>query len=69
IFITQLLIQSFMGFEGVELELMASIISISKLLLLPMILGELARPLLLKFAQKHKSVFSKVDKFVILLIV
>ena len=69
IFITPLLIQAFMGFEGVELDLMASIISISKLLLLPMILGQLARPLLLKFAQKHKSVVSKVDKYVILLIV
>lgn len=69
IFITPLLIQLFMGFEGVELDLMASIISISKLLLLPMILGQLARPLLLKFAEKHKSVVNKVDKYVILLIV
>ncbi|MEL0628173.1 bile acid:sodium symporter family protein [Psychromonas aquatilis] len=69
IFITPMLIQSFMGFEGVELDLMASIISISKLLLLPMILGQLARPFLLEFAQKHKSVVSKVDKYVILLIV
>ncbi|MEG3755045.1 bile acid:sodium symporter family protein [Psychromonas arctica] len=69
IFITPLLIQLFMGFEGVELDLMASIISISKLLLLPMILGQLARPLLLKFAEKHKSIVNKVDKYVILLIV
>ncbi|RBW47601.1 bile acid:sodium symporter [Psychromonas sp. B3M02] len=69
IFITPLLIQLFMGFEGVELDLMASIISISKLLLLPMILGQLARPLLLKFAERHKAVVNKVDKYVILLIV
>ena len=69
IFITPLLIQLFMGFEGVELDLMTSIISISKLLLLPMILGQLARPLLLKFAEKHKAVVNKVDKYVILLIV
>jgi len=69
IFITPLLIQFFMGFEGVELDLMASIISISKLLLLPMIVGQLARPILLEFAQKHKSVVSKIDKYVILLIV
>ncbi|TEW54473.1 bile acid:sodium symporter [Psychromonas sp. RZ22] len=69
IFITPLLIQTFMGFKGAELDLMASIISISKLLLMPMIIGQLARPLLLTFAQKHKSVVSKVDKYVILLIV
>jgi len=69
IFITPLLIQAFMGFEGVQLDLMASIISISKLLLLPMIAGQLARPILLRFAEKHKAVVSKVDKYVILLIV
>ena len=69
ILITPLLIQLFMGFEGVELDLMASVISIAKLLLLPMILGQLARPLLLSFSQKHKAVVTKVDKYVILLIV
>lgn len=69
IFITPLLIQLFMGFEGVKLDLIGSIISISKLLLLPMIVGQLARPLLLKFAEKHKAVVNKVDKYVILLIV
>ncbi|GLS90749.1 transporter [Psychromonas marina] len=69
IVITPLLIQLFMGFEGVQLDLMASVISIAKLLLLPMILGQLARPLLLSFAEKHKAVVNKVDKYVILLIV
>ena len=69
VFITPLLIQLFMGFEGAELNLMASVISIAKLLLLPMIAGQLLRPYLLKFAQKHKAVVNKVDKYVILLIV
>jgi len=69
IFITPLFIQLFMGFEGAELDLMASVISIAKLLLLPMIVGQLARPYLLTFAEKHKSVVNKVDKYVILLIV
>jgi len=69
IFITPLFIQLFMGFEGAELDLMASVISIAKLLLLPMILGQLARPYLLTFSEKHKSVVNKVDKYVILLIV
>ncbi|PMH44448.1 bile acid:sodium symporter [Vibrio sp. 10N.286.49.B3] len=69
ILITPLLIQLFMGFEGVKLDLMASVISIAKLLLLPMIAGQLARPFLLSFAEKHKAVVTKVDKYVILLIV
>lgn len=69
IFITPLLIQLFMGFEGVELDLMASVTSIAQLLLLPMIVGQLARPFLLAKAEKHKSTVNKVDKYVILMIV
>ena len=69
VFLTPLLIQLFMGYEGVELDLMESVISISKLLLLPMIVGQLLRPLLLATAEKHKSVVNKVDKYVILMIV
>jgi len=69
ILITPLLIQLFMGFEGVELDLMASVMSIAKMLLLPMIVGQLARPLLLSFSQKHKAIVNKIDKYVILLIV
>ena len=69
VFITPLFIQLFMGFEGVQLDLMGSVISISKLLLLPMIAGQILRPTLLSFTQKHKSVVNKVDKYVIILIV
>ncbi|GEA61111.1 bile acid:sodium symporter family protein [Vibrio comitans] len=69
VLITPFLIQLFMGFEGAELNLMDSVVSIAKLLLLPMLVGQLARPLLLAFAEKHKAVVNKVDKYVILLIV
>ena len=69
VFITPLFIQLFMGFEGVELDLMASVVSIAKLLLIPMIAGQLLRPLLLKYVEQHKAVVNKVDKYVILLIV
>ncbi|MEZ9905947.1 bile acid:sodium symporter family protein [Vibrio breoganii] len=69
VFITPLLIQVFMGLEGAELNLMDSVISISKMLLLPMILGQVMRPLLFEWTQKHKAVVNKLDKYVILLIV
>ncbi len=69
VFITPLFIQLFMGFEGVQLDLMGSVISISKLLLVPMIAGQLLRPLLVEFTQRHKAVVNKVDKYVIILIV
>ncbi|MDW6094287.1 bile acid:sodium symporter family protein [Vibrio rhizosphaerae] len=69
VFLTPLLIQLFMGMTGVELDLMSSVTSIAKLLLIPMVAGQLARPVLLNFIDRHKSVVNKVDKFVILLIV
>jgi len=69
VFITPLLIQLFMGFQGVELDLVSSILAISKLLLLPMIVGQIMRPYMLKWVDKHKSVVNKIDKYVILLIV
>ncbi|SIO94481.1 bile acid:sodium symporter family protein [Vibrio spartinae] len=69
VFLTPLMIQFFMGMKGVQLDLMSSVLSIAKLLLIPMIVGQLARPLLLNFIERHKSVVNKVDKYVILLIV
>lgn len=69
VFITPLLIQLFMGFEGVQLDLLDSVISISKLLLLPMIVGQFMRPYLVAWVDRHKAVVNKIDKYVILLIV
>ncbi|MCG6351200.1 bile acid:sodium symporter family protein [Vibrio fluvialis] len=69
VFITPLLIQLFMGFEGIQLDLLDSVISISKLLLLPMIAGQIMRPYLVAWVDRHKAVVNKVDKYVILLIV
>lgn len=69
VFITPFFIQLFMGFEGAQLDLMASVVSISKLLLLPMVAGQMLRPLLLELINRHKSIVNKVDKCVIILIV
>lgn len=69
VFITPLLIQLFMGVEGAELDLLGSVAAIAKLLLLPMIVGQLLRPYLIASVEKHKAVVNKVDKIVILLIV
>ncbi|MDC0610401.1 bile acid:sodium symporter [Vibrio sp.] len=69
VFITPILIQILMGFEGAQLDLLGSVVSIAKLLLLPMIAGQLLRPMLINLVEKHKSVVNKVDKYVIILIV
>jgi len=69
VLITPFLIQLFLGFEDAKLDLMTSILSITKLLVIPMLVGQVLRPFLLKFTQKHKAIVNKVDKVVILLIV
>ncbi|WP_194091124.1 bile acid:sodium symporter family protein [Vibrio hibernica] len=69
VFITPFLIQFFMGLQGAQLNMMDSVLSISKLLLLPMVLGQVLRPLLFSWIEKHKKVVGKADKYVILLII
>ncbi|MBK1790380.1 bile acid:sodium symporter family protein [Persicirhabdus sediminis] len=69
VFITPFLVQLFMGLDGVSMDLSATVSSIAKILILPMILGQLLRRLLLPWLDKRKSIVNKVDKIVILLIV
>lgn len=69
VLITPFLIQLFMGMEGVKLDILDTVLSISKLLLLPMIVGQLCRPIALKTLEKRKAIINKIDKWVILLIV
>ncbi|WP_432452760.1 MULTISPECIES: bile acid:sodium symporter family protein [unclassified Agarivorans] len=69
VFITPLLVQLFMGGDGGAMDLMATVSSICQLLLLPMIIGQALRPLLLSLFQRYKGILNKIDKLVILLIV
>lgn len=69
VIITPLLIQLFMGLKGAEMDFWHSVFSISKLLLLPMVIGQLMRPVLLAWSERNKAVVGKLDRYVILLIV
>ncbi|MGY5453268.1 bile acid:sodium symporter family protein [Agarivorans sp. MS3-6] len=69
VLITPLLVQLFMGFDGVSMDIGATVSAICKMLLLPMVTGQLLRPFLLNSFQRHKNVVNKIDKWVILLIV
>lgn len=69
IVVTPFFVQLFMGVEGGSLDFVDSIQSIAVMLLLPIILGQIARPYLFSFYQKHKAVINKLDKCIILLIV
>lgn len=66
---TPFIIAVFYGLYGGDLSLAATIISIAKLLLLPLVVGQLARPLLLNLHQKYKFFTSSADRFVILMLV
>lgn len=69
IVITPFFVQIFIGFGGGHMDLQQMILHIAALLLLPMILGQLARPLLHSWVSRYKAVVGKIDKWVILLIV
>lgn len=69
VLITPLLIQLFIGQEHAKLDLITSMISITQLLLLPIIIGQVLRPFLRNFIQKYKAIVNKIDKYVILLII
>jgi solute carrier family 10 (sodium/bile acid cotransporter), member 7 len=67
IFLTPLMVGLFMGAtSGVS---MAAIEKITLQLLLPFVLGHLARPLLAGFIAKHKTLVGRVDRTSILLVV
>ncbi|MFP6847600.1 MAG: bile acid:sodium symporter family protein [Pseudomonas sp.] len=69
IILTPLLVGLFTDVQGAQMEMTATIVSVAKLLLLPMVIGQLCRPLLAALLERYKSITNKVDKWVILMIV
>lgn len=55
--------------DGASLDLSEVVIDLVRLLVLPMLAGQLLRPWLGAFAQRHKPVVGKVDRVTILLLV
>jgi sodium/bile acid cotransporter 7 len=69
ILLTPLLIGLIAHSQGQGLSLLDTILGIARLLLLPLVTGQLLRPLLGAWLQRYKTVTSKIDKSVILLLV
>ena len=69
IVLTPLLVASFAGGEGQTLPFVESVISIARLLLFPLVLGQLLRPLLQAWIQKYKRYTNLIDRWVILILV
>lgn len=69
VFLTPLFIQYFLSVSGVQIEILPTVIAIVELLVIPMLIGQLLRTRLLELLNRHKNITSKIDKYVILLIV
>lgn len=69
VFITPLLIFVLVGIEGESGDAIGTIVSVAKLLILPMVIGQLLRPVLKNWLARNKQIINKIDKIVIILIV
>lgn len=69
IFMTPWLVSLVVGSGSGGIDLGSTLISLSLMLLLPLVLGQLLRPLLGKFFARHKKYTNLIDKMVILLLV
>ena len=69
IFLTPLLVSVVVGSGTGGIDLGATLLDLCALLLLPLVLGQLVRPLFGRFFARHKRYTSIVDKLVILLLV
>lgn len=69
IFMTPWLVSLVIGTGSGGIDLGSTLLNLSLLLLLPLILGQLVRPLVGKFFARHKKFTNLIDKIVILLLV
>lgn len=69
IFITPLLVSFVMGSGAGGIDLGSTLLNLCAMLLLPLVLGQLLRPLFGKFFARHKRYTNIADKLVILLLV
>ncbi|MET0613573.1 bile acid:sodium symporter family protein [Pseudomonas caspiana] len=69
IFMTPWLVSLVIGTGSGGIDLGSTLLNLSLMLLLPLVLGQLVRPLLGKFFAKHKKYTNLIDKIVILLLV
>lgn len=69
IVLTPIIVHLLSGEDSGSLSLPDAILGIAKLLLVPLVLGQLLRPLLIKQYTKYKAYTSNLDRFVILMLI
>jgi sodium/bile acid cotransporter 7 len=66
---TPFLIALFVGFSGEGISFETAVIGIAKLLLLPLVLGQLTRPFLESLHNRYKAITNSTDRIVILMLI
>ena len=66
---TPFLIALFIGFSGDGISFETAVIGIAKLLLLPLVIGQLTRPFLESLHNRYKAITSSTDRIVILMLI
>lgn len=69
VILTPFIIELFTSTLGQQIPLADTIISVTKIILMPMLIGQLSRPFLSSLLNRYNSVINKVDKWVIIFIV
>lgn len=69
IVLTPLLVASIAGISGQSVPLADAVVGIARLLLLPLVIGQIVRPILHRWHQRHKRLTGLLDRWVILVIV
>lgn len=69
IILTPLWVSAFTGTSGQSLDFGATVLGVAKLLLLPLMIGKLLRPLLHEWHHRNKKYTNLLDRLVILLLV
>ncbi|MCG6227357.1 bile acid:sodium symporter family protein [Vibrio furnissii] len=67
--LTPLLLELLTGEASESMPLIETILSITKIILVPMIIGQLSRPLLSSILNNYRNVINRIDKLVIIFIV
>lgn len=67
--LTPLLVASMSGISGQSMPLADAVLGIARLLLLPLVAGQIVRPILHNWHHKHKRLVGLLDRWVILVLV
>lgn len=69
VMLTPVLLYTFAGVKGVQGDLGAAILDIARMLVLPMVVGQICRPVLAAWAGRHRVALQLTDRLLILFLI